>query len=91
MLRTLCQFFPVFPGRYVDRVADRLKKLLSDSEKMMSLSRLMITRRKEALDEETATEPKVDLLRKRTQQLKGEVSVTVDSIYAFKSLLKVIY
>ena len=60
--------------RYVDRLAEKLKKILSDSEKMISLSRLMVTRREEARLEEVDTEPKVDLIRSRTMELKGQVS-----------------
>ena len=65
--------YNTIPGRYVDRLAESLKKILVDSEKAMSLSRLMVTRRQETLEEEKEVEPKVDLLRARTKELQHQV------------------
>ncbi len=61
--------------RYVGRLAEKLKKTLESSEKMLSLSRLMVTRRQEALTEQTQLQPKVDLIRKRTKELQKQVTV----------------
>ena len=55
-------------------MADSLSKILSDSEKMTSLSRLMVLRREEALEEEKQLQPQIDLLRKRTHELQKQVN-----------------
>ena len=61
------------PFRYVERLAGSLNKKLDDAEKLMARSRLMVTRRTEALDEERGVQPKLDLIRKRTTELKQQV------------------
>ena len=62
---------------YVHRMADSLSKVLGDSEKMMSLSRLMVIRSEEALEEEKQIQPQIDLLRKRTHELQEQVQIFV--------------
>ena len=57
----------------MERLASSLKKNLENAEKAMSLSRLMVTRQQEALDEQVAQEPKLSLIREKTQQLKKQV------------------
>ncbi len=57
----------------MDRLADSLKKILEDSEKQQSLSRLMVVRRQEAIEEERERQPLLELLRQRTAELKKQV------------------
>jgi len=59
--------------RYVDRLTANLRKLTSDADKMLSLSRLMSTRHSEADDEQKQLEPQLDLLRQRTKELQKQV------------------
>ena len=58
----------------MDRLADSVKKFQEDADKMMSLSRLMVVRRQEALEEERSVEPKLDLIKTHTKQLQKQVS-----------------
>ncbi|KAK2142743.1 hypothetical protein LSH36_919g01019 [Paralvinella palmiformis] len=66
---------------YVHRMADSLSKVLGDSEKMMSLSRLMVIRSEEALEEEKQIQPQIDLLRKRTHELQEQIEEEISKKY----------
>ena len=59
----------------MERVCSKLKALLSDAEKMASLSRLMVTRRNEARQAEIDLHPKLEVMRQKTKELKGQVRV----------------
>ena len=59
--------------RYVDRVTENLQSLLHDADKMTSLSRLMVTRQHEARQEEELIIPRLELIRKKTKELKTQV------------------
>lgn len=61
----------------MDRLAESLKKILDDSERAMSMSRLMAIQRKEALEEQALIEPKLDLIRGRTKELQKQVRTSV--------------
>ena len=73
--------------RYVDRMVASLKKIATDSEKMSSLSRLMVMRRDEALEEERTTQPRLDLIRRRTKELQKEVRIEARRYYGGLSRL----
>ena len=73
--------------RYVDRMVASLKKIATDSEKMSSLSRLMVMRRDEALEEERTTQPRLDLIRRRTKELQKEVRIEARRYYGRLSRL----
>ena len=60
-------------SRYVERVCAKLKSLLSDADKMTSLSRLMVIRREEARQAELDLHPKLELMRQKTKELKVQV------------------
>ncbi len=57
----------------MDRLAGSLRKTLDDADKCMASSRLMVVRRAEALDEQKLVEPKYDLIKEKTLQLKKQV------------------
>jgi len=67
--------------RYVERVTSSLKKSLDDAEKAMSLSRLMVTRQQEALDEEVLLQPRLALIRSKTQHLKSQIEGEISNKY----------
>lgn len=54
-------------------MTDNIVKLLEQSDKMAASARLMSIRYKEAEDEIVATEPKIDVIRKKTLELKSQV------------------
>ena len=58
---------------YVNRIVTRLNKLLSDSSKFESLSRLSRLKQQEAIDGRNAIIPKLDLIKTKTRVLKKEV------------------
>lgn len=66
---------------YVHRMADSLNKILSDSEKMTSLSRLMVLRREEAAEEEKQIQPRIELLRKHTRELQKQIENEISKKY----------
>jgi len=64
--------FTVDPS-YVDRLTATLEKLISDADKSSSMSRLMVTRRLESVEEQQSLEPQLDLVRRRTKELQKQV------------------
>ncbi|KAK2187354.1 hypothetical protein NP493_168g01020 [Ridgeia piscesae] len=67
--------------KYVDRLTTSLKKILCDADKMTSMSRLMGTRRTEALEEQRQTEPKLDIIRRRTKELQKQIESEISKRY----------
>lgn len=67
--------------RYVERVAEKLKQLLTDAEKMTAMSHLMVQNRNEAIEEEKKLLPKLDTIKKRTFELRDQVAKEVSSRY----------
>jgi len=67
--------------RYVDRVVEGLKKINSDADKMLSLARLMVIRREEALAEKSEAEPKLELIRKKTKELQRQIEDEISTKY----------
>ena len=41
----------------------------------MSLSRLMVAKQRESVEEQASVEPKIDLIRQRTKELQKQVSL----------------
>lgn len=64
---------------YVDRLTANLEKLMSDADKMSSMSRLMATRREDSVAEQQLLEPQLDLLRRRTKELQKQVGASIDN------------
>jgi hypothetical protein len=67
--------------KFVERLAASLHKLLSDSDKVASLSRLMAQRRTETLEEERLTQPKLDLTIAKTKELQKQVEAQISKKY----------
>ncbi|KAI0223584.1 CDK5 regulatory subunit-associated protein 3 [Lamellibrachia satsuma] len=67
--------------KYVDRLTTSLKKILCDADKMTSMSRLMGSRRSEALEEQRHTEPKLDIIRQRTKELQKQIESEISKRY----------
>jgi len=58
-----------------------LKKINSDADKMLSLARLMVIRREEALAEKSEAEPKLELIRKKTKELQRQIEDEISTKY----------
>lgn len=69
-----------FP-RYVDRLVDDLKRLTSESEKMGSMSRLMVLKREEALSEQHDLEPKLEVMREKMKELQKQIEAEISTKY----------
>lgn len=69
-----------FP-RYVDRLVDDLKRLTSESEKMRSMSRLMVLKREETLSEQHDLEPKLEVMRQKMKELQRQIETDISTKY----------
>lgn len=56
--------------RYVDRVTEFLQQKLKQSQLLALKKELMVQKQQEALQEQAALEPKLDLLQERTKELQ---------------------
>ncbi|KFO34927.1 CDK5 regulatory subunit-associated protein 3 [Fukomys damarensis] len=57
--------------RYVDRVTESLQQKLKQSQLLALKRELMVQKQQEALQEQAALEPKLDLLLEKTRELQG--------------------
>ena len=78
-----------WPRRYVDRLTASLHKILGDGDKMTSMSGLMGRRRSEALEEQRQSEPRLDIIRKRTKELQSQVRYLQFMDFKVKGLCQV--
>lgn len=62
------------PCRYVDRVTEFLLQKLKQSQLLALKKELMVQKQQEALQEQAALEPKLDLLLEKTRELQTLVS-----------------
>lgn len=62
--------------RYVDRVTEFLQQKLKQSQLLALKKELMVEKQQEALQEQAALEPKLDLLLEKTRELQKLVSLT---------------
>lgn len=69
-----------FP-RYVDRLVENLVKLTSESEKMTSLSRLMVLKQEEVLGEQRRQEPMLKLMREKMKELQKQLEAEISVRY----------
>lgn len=60
----------VWLGRYVDRVSDLLRQKLKQADLLVLKKELMVQKREEALAEQGALEPRLDLLVQKTKELQ---------------------
>lgn len=70
MLRWLCYTTALNAGRYVDRVTEFLQQKLKQSQLLALKKELMVQKQQEALQEQAALEPKLDLLLEKTKELQ---------------------
>lgn len=61
---------PSAPHRYVDRVTGFLQQKLKQSQLLALKKELMVQKQQEALQEQAALEPKLDLLLEKTKELQ---------------------
>lgn len=61
---------PSAPHRYVDRVTELLQQKLKQSQLLALKKELMVQKQQEALREQAALEPKLDLLLEKTRELQ---------------------
>ena len=66
---------PSLIRRYVDKLAETIDGMRSQTQKFAAMQRLMVNKRNEALDQQKSLEPKLDLIKSKTLVLKKQVSV----------------
>lgn len=66
--------YPSTLPRYVDRVTEFLQQKLKQSQLLALKKELMVQKQQEALQEQAALEPKLDLLLEMTKELQKLVS-----------------
>ncbi|XP_050404822.2 CDK5 regulatory subunit-associated protein 3 [Patella vulgata] len=67
--------------RFVNRVNDNLKQILTLADKMNFLERQAVIRRKEALEEQKEVEPKLDIIIKKTKELQKQLQSEISKKY----------
>ncbi|NWS46010.1 CK5P3 protein, partial [Probosciger aterrimus] len=67
--------------RYVDRVSELLRQKLKQAELLLAKKELMGQKRREALAEQGALEPKLDRLMERTKELQKLIEADVSKRY----------
>ncbi|XP_062485716.1 CDK5 regulatory subunit-associated protein 3 [Pezoporus occidentalis] len=67
--------------RYVDRVSELLRQKLKQAELLLAKKELMGQKRREALAEQGALEPKLDQLMERTKELQKLIEADVSKRY----------
>lgn len=68
-LHSYTTYLSVLP-RYVDRVTEFLQQKLKQSQLLALKKELMVQKQQEALQEQAALEPKLDLLLEKTKELQ---------------------
>ncbi|EHB14180.1 CDK5 regulatory subunit-associated protein 3 [Heterocephalus glaber] len=67
--------------RYVDRVTEFLQQKLKQAELLALKRELMVQKQQEALQEQAALEPKLDLLLAKTRELQGLIEADISRRY----------
>ncbi|XP_041371768.1 CDK5 regulatory subunit-associated protein 3-like [Gigantopelta aegis] len=67
--------------RYVDRLRDNLKQTLHLAEKMLFYEKDMIVKRKEALQEQSAVEPRLDAIIENTKTMQKQMEDEISKKY----------
>ncbi|XP_069490736.1 CDK5 regulatory subunit-associated protein 3 isoform X2 [Ambystoma mexicanum] len=80
-LRMQHLFMILASPRYVDRVCERLRQWLKQAELLEAKKELMVRRRQEALEEQRALEPRLDLLLQRTKELQKLIETDISKRY----------
>lgn len=66
-----------FDNRYVDRLVDSLKSKLETAEKMTASQKAVKIKYQEAIEEQRALEPQIDLIVEKTKLLLSQVMVNL--------------
>ncbi|XP_005394309.1 PREDICTED: CDK5 regulatory subunit-associated protein 3 [Chinchilla lanigera] len=67
--------------RYVDRVTELLQQKLKQSQLLALKKELMVQKQQEALQEQAALEPKLDLLLEKTRELRKLIEADISKRY----------
>lgn len=67
--------------RYVDRVTEFLQQKLKQSQLLVLKKKLMVQKQEEALQEQAALEPKLDLLLEKTRELQRLIEADISKRY----------
>ncbi|XP_015267927.1 PREDICTED: CDK5 regulatory subunit-associated protein 3 [Gekko japonicus] len=81
-LRMQHLFMILASPRYVDRVTELLHQKLKQADLLLLKKDLMIQKRQEALEEQAALEPKLDLLVQKTKELQKLIEADVSKRYS---------
>ncbi|XP_004591166.2 CDK5 regulatory subunit-associated protein 3 [Ochotona princeps] len=80
-LRMQHLFMILASPRYVDRVTEFLQQKLKQSQLLALKKELMVQRQQEALQEQAALEPKLDLLLEKTKELQKLIEADISKRY----------
>ncbi|XP_022286338.1 CDK5 regulatory subunit-associated protein 3-like [Crassostrea virginica] len=67
--------------RYVDRLKENLKQMLNLADKMVFLEKQMLVKYKEADSEQSETQPKLELVIKRTKEMQKQMQSDISTRY----------
>ncbi|XP_035695000.1 CDK5 regulatory subunit-associated protein 3-like [Branchiostoma floridae] len=68
--------------KYVDRLTANLQQKLDQADKMLARKRIMIEKRQEALQDQRQTEPKLQVIIKKTKELKKQMEGEISKRYS---------
>ncbi|XP_030890128.1 CDK5 regulatory subunit-associated protein 3 [Leptonychotes weddellii] len=80
-LRMQHLFMILASPRYVDRVTEFLQQKLKQAQLLALKKELMVQKQKEALQEQAALEPKLDLLLEKTKELQTLIEADISKRY----------
>lgn len=81
-LRMQHLFMILASPRYVDRVTEFLQQKLKQSQLLALKKELMVEKQQEALQEQAALEPKLDLLLEKTRELQKLIEADISKRYS---------
>ncbi|XP_019338133.1 CDK5 regulatory subunit-associated protein 3 isoform X1 [Alligator mississippiensis] len=81
-LRMQHLFMILASPRYVDRVSDLLRQKLKQADLLVLKKELMVQKREEALAEQGALEPRLDLLVQKTKELQKLIEADISKRYS---------
>lgn len=81
-LRMQHLFMILASPRYVDRVTEFLQQKLKQSQLLALKKELMVQKQQEALQEQAALEPKLDLLLEKTRELQKLIETDISKRYS---------
>ncbi|KAM4843391.1 CDK5 regulatory subunit-associated protein 3 isoform 3-T3 [Thomomys bottae] len=81
-LRMQHLFMILASPRYVDRVTELLQQKLKQSQLLALKKELMVQKQQDALEEQAALEPKLDLLLEKTKELQKLIEADISKRYS---------